>query len=47
LRRRGFRGLFHFDLAAKDRAPVFVIGDRHPALDANPDSLFRGFVILA
>src|SRR2546426_401246 len=47
LRGRGFRGPFHFDLAAKDRTPLFVIGDRHPALDADPDSLLRGFVVLA
>jgi hypothetical protein len=47
LRGAGFGGPLHFDLAAKNRAPVFVIGNRHAALDANPDSLLRGFATLA
>jgi hypothetical protein len=47
LRGGGFGGAFHLDLAAKDRTPIFMIGNRHPALDANPDSLLRGFVALA
>jgi len=47
LRGAGFGGPLHFYLAAKDRTPVFMIRDRHPALDANPDALLRGFVALA
>jgi hypothetical protein len=30
----------HLDLAAKNRAPLLVLGDRHPALDTDPNTLF-------
>jgi hypothetical protein len=37
--------LFHGDLGAKDGAPFFVLGNRHPALHADPDSLLRWLVL--
>ena len=38
----GFRGaLLALELLLADRAPVFVLGKRHPALDADPDADFR------
>jgi hypothetical protein len=37
--------LFHGDLSAKDGAPFFVLGKRHPALNADPDSLLRWLVL--
>jgi hypothetical protein len=37
--------LFHGDLGAKDGAPLFMLGKRHPALHADPDSLLRWLVL--
>ena len=33
----------HFFLSPVDAAPVLVLGDRHPAFDADADPLSRGF----
>src|SRR2546427_9044770 len=40
---RGRRGsaALHLDLRAMDGTPIFVLGERHPALDAHPDSRLR------
>ncbi len=35
---------FHLDLAAQDRAPLLVLGHRHPALDADPNARLRRLV---
>src|SRR5581483_11511664 len=35
----------HLLLAAQDRAPFLVFGNRHPALDADADSRLRWFVL--
>jgi hypothetical protein len=41
----GLDALFHGELSAQDGAPLFVFGKGHPALDANPDSLFWWVVL--
>src|SRR5438128_9849366 len=35
----------HLDLTAKNGAPVFVLSDRHAALEANPNALCRWFAL--
>jgi hypothetical protein len=38
------RSALHLDLTAKDGAPVFMLRHRHPALDADADTLLRWLV---